>query len=128
MFQRHEKKPSEGQAKSNDSSQISQAKPSTASHAIQENSHVQQVKSRKSTHEPVVLDQHMLNLDKSSKSRRQSLGFVTTCSPSIHPSLSWCSSAPGVQERVRNELIEHEVPGVPVTPLEPRHHRLHKKP
>ena len=44
-------------------------------------------------------------------------GFVTPCSPSIHPPLPWCSSAPGVQERVRNEFIEHVVPGVPVTPL-----------
>ena len=25
----------------------------------------------------------------------------------------WCSSAPGVQERVKNEFIEHVVPGVP---------------
>ena len=45
-------------------------------------------------------------------------GFVTTCSPPIHPPLSWCSSAPGVQERVRREIIEHAVPGVPVTPLD----------
>ena len=47
-----------------------------------------------------------------------SYGFVTTCSPSLHPPLSWCSSAPGVQERVRKEIIEHEVQQVPVTPLD----------
>ena len=46
------------------------------------------------------------------------IGFVTTCSPSIHLPLPWCSSAPGVQERVRKEFIEHVVPGVAVTPLE----------
>ena len=46
----------------------------------------------------------------------RSYGFVTTCSPSIHPPLSWCSSAPGVQERVQKEIIEHEAPGVPLTP------------
>ena len=44
-------------------------------------------------------------------------GFVTTCPPPIHPPLSRCSSAPGVQERVRNGFPEHVVPGVPVTPL-----------
>ena len=30
--------------------------------------------------------------------------------------------SPRVQERVRNEFIEHVVPGVPVTPLGDRHH------
>ena len=61
-------------------------------------------------------------------------GFVTSCSPSIHPPLPWCSSAPGAQERVRNEFIEHVVPGVPVTPLGERPHQqetylcLHARP
>ena len=45
-------------------------------------------------------------------------GFLTTCHPPIRHPLSWCSSAPGVQERVGNEFIGHGVPGVPVTPLD----------
>ena len=46
------------------------------------------------------------------------MGFVTTRSPSIHPPLPWCSSAPGVQEKARKEFTGHAVPGVPDTPLE----------
>ncbi len=83
------------------------------------------------TQEPRMLDQHMLDVDmlysmvnelKSSNSTRTRIGFVTTCPPSIRPPLPWCSSAPGVQERVRNEFIGHVVPGVPVTPLDSNLH------
>ena len=44
-------------------------------------------------------------------------GFVTTCPPLCHPPLSRCSSAPGVQERVRNGFLERVAPGLPITPL-----------
>ena len=69
------------------------------------------------TQEPAMLDQQKLGRYISTRVNNTT-GFVTTCSPSIHPPLSWCSSAPGVQERVRKEIIEHAVPGVPVTPLD----------
>ena len=45
-------------------------------------------------------------------------GFVTTCPPPIRPPLSWRSSAPGVQERVRHGFTGHVAPGVPATPLD----------
>ena len=76
-----------------------------------------------------MLNQHMLDRDMgvrsmhaSQASPRRQFGFATTCPPSIRPPLPWCSSAPGVQERVRNEFIRHVVPGVPVTPVDSKLH------
>ena len=37
--------------------------------------------------------------------------------PPSRPPPAWCSSAPGVQARVRTGFIGHVAPGVPVTPL-----------
>ena len=88
------------------------------------------------TQEPLMLDQHMLDVDmlysmvnalQSSNSTRTRIGFVTTCPPSIRPPLPWCSSAPGVQERARDEFIRHVVPGVPVTPLDSNLHETGAK-